>query len=96
MIKVVLRWRNRGTAPAYNEVYHEREVTSMVTMYAEVVKVCCGYLLVCDLCERVEVRVNTERACCFHPGEKICIRYNGAMTLSLPPQISADRICHVR
>ena len=54
-----------------------------------------GDLLVCDLCGCQEVLVHTNDACCFRPGECVCIEYSGAMTMSLPPQISAERIRRV-
>lgn len=64
-------------------------------MEACILEVRCCQLLVCDLCTEQEVLVNTRHACCFCPGERVMIRYRGAMTLSMPPQISADRICRI-
>ena len=52
---------------------------------------CCD-LLVCDLCACQEVLVHTNNACCFRPGQCVCIEYSGAMTMSIPPQISAECI----
>lgn len=69
------------------------EMTSMEACILEVR--CCCQLLVCDLSNHQKVLVHTDRACCFCPGERVMIEYNGAMTLSIPPQISADRICRV-
>ena len=66
-----------------------------VTMKARILRVCRCDLLVCDLCTAQEVLVHTPKACCFHIGECICIEYSGAMTLSIPPQISAVRIEHM-
>lgn len=60
-----------------------------VTMKACILRVCCCELLVCDLCTSQEVRVHTDKACCFQVGQRVCIEYNGAMTMSVPPQISA-------
>ena len=60
-----------------------------VTMNACILRVCCCELLVCDLCTCQEVLVHTENACCFQVGQRVCIEYNGAMTMSIPPQISA-------
>lgn len=60
-----------------------------VTMKACILRVCCCELLVCDLCTSQEVRVHTDKACCFQVGQRVCIEYNGAMTMSIPPQISA-------
>ena len=38
------------------------------------------------------VQVNTANACCYQVGDCLCIHYNGAMTNSIPPQISATCI----
>lgn len=62
------------------------------TMQATVCIVERGQLLVCDHATRQEVVVHTGQACCFHVGDCICIHYNGIMTASIPPQISADCI----
>lgn len=64
-----------------------------VTMKACILRVCPCDLLVCDLCTSQEVLVHTPQACCFREGQKVCIEYSGAMTMSIPPQISADSIC---
>ena len=61
-------------------------------MCAVVCKVECDSLLVCDQATRQEVLVHTSDACCFHVGDCVCIHYSGAMTMSLPPQISATCI----
>lgn len=61
-----------------------------VTMNARVLRVCCCEMLVCDLCTCQEVLVHTSNACCFRPGQCVRITFNGAMTMSIPPQISAD------
>lgn len=66
------------------------ECRQSVTMNARVLRVCCCELLVCDLCTCQEVVVHTDNACCFRPGQCVCITYGGAMTMSIPPQISAD------
>ena len=66
-----------------------------VTMHARILEVRCGDLLVCDLQTNQEVVVHTPNSCRFRTGDHICIHYNGAMTMSIPPQISADRICCV-
>ncbi len=51
-------------------------------------------LLVRDDSSSQEVLVNTSySARCFSAGNRIRIQYNGAMTYSLPPQISAESIC---
>ena len=62
------------------------------TMEACVLEVSCGSLLVCDLSSRQEVVVNTSRARCFCPGDRVIIEYTGIMAPSEPPQISAVRI----
>ncbi len=64
------------------------------TLEATILQVCPCSLLVCDLCTSQEILVHTPCACHFHRGETVCIRFNGAMTASIPPQISA--ICVAR
>ena len=66
-----------------------------VQMKARVLRVCPCRLMVCDLRSCREVVVHTPEACCFHPGDCVCIEYSGAMTMSIPPQISAADICHI-
>ena len=66
------------------------ECRESVTMNARVLRVCCCELLVCDLCTCQEVLVHTGNACCFRPGQCVRITHGGAMTMSIPPQISAD------
>ena len=73
-----------------NECIECAECREPVTMNARVLRVNCCDLLVCDLCGCQEVLVHTNDACCFRPGECVCIQYSGAMTISIPPQISAD------
>lgn len=63
-----------------------------VTMDACILQVQCGALLVQDLATGQEVLVHTSQACCFCPGEQVVIEYDGIMSLSQPPQISARRI----
>ena len=63
-----------------------------VTMKARVLKVCPCELLVCDLCACQQVLVRTPEACCFRAGERVCVTYDGAMTRSQPPQITAQRV----
>ena len=70
----------------------ESTVNEPVTMKACILRVCCCELLVCDLDTCQKVCVHTPRACCFQAGQKVCIEYSGAMTMSLPPQITADCI----
>ncbi|WP_298017405.1 hypothetical protein [uncultured Dysosmobacter sp.] len=71
----------------------ESTANQSVTMKACILRVCPCDLLVCDLCTSQEVLVHTPQACCFRVGQKVCIEYSGAMTMSIPPQISADSIC---
>ena len=66
------------------------ENTTAATMHAAVLRVCPCQLLVCDHDTSQEVLVHTPKACCFSVGEQICIEYNGIMTRSIPPQITAD------
>ena len=73
----------------------ESNVTETVTMNACVLRVCRCSLLVCDLSTSQEVLVHTPKACCFRVRDKVCIEYSGAMTNSLPPQISAESICRM-
>lgn len=63
-----------------------------VTMTAAILEIHCGDLLVCDKSTNQTVLVHTEDACRFRCHECVCIHYNGAMTASIPPQISATRI----
>ena len=68
----------------------------MVSMCARVLQVQRDQLLVCDCCTCQRVVVLTEKACCFCPGDCVCIRYNGAMIMSIPPQINAACIWKLR
>ncbi len=61
-------------------------------MQAVVIEVQRNRLLVLDLETRQNVLVNTPIARQFRPGDFINIWYNGAMTRSIPPQITALRI----
>lgn len=60
-----------------------------MTMCARVIKVEEHHLVCCDLCKMQKVIVHTPRACCFCVGDEVRIRFCGAMTMSLPPQITA-------
>ena len=68
-------------------VYQEAERCT-----ARVLEVRCDSLLVCDCSTCQQVQVNTANACCYQVGDCLCIHYNGAMTNSIPPQISATCI----
>ncbi|MDR1701803.1 MAG: YobA family protein, partial [Sporomusaceae bacterium] len=61
-------------------------------MIATVIKTNPESMLVIDAATGNEVRVNFRDARKFHPGNTIRIIYNGIMTKSFPPQISADSI----
>lgn len=67
----------------------------METMCATVLEISDNRLLVRDSRTDQEVVVNTSCRCDLRAGDRIRIIFNGAMTMSLPPQISADRICKV-
>ena len=71
-----------------------REVLNMesITMKACVLQVNDCDLLVRDCSTKQEVVVHSDRACRFSVGDTVCIVYNGVMTLSIPPQISAMSI----
>lgn len=61
-------------------------------MQASVLDVQWGRLLVLDLATRQRVIVNTPDARFFRPGDLVRIWYSGAMTMSIPPQITALNI----
>lgn len=63
-----------------------------VIMYARVLRVRLDNLLVRDRDTGQTVQVNTPLALRFRPGNFIRIEYGGAMTMSIPPQISAQQI----
>ena len=73
-----------------NECNECNECRGRVTMKARILRVCCCELLVCELCNCQEFRVHTDKACCFRPGQCVCITYSGAATMSIPPQINAE------
>ena len=68
------------------------ECQELVTMHAVVTRVCPCHLIVCDCETDHEVHVHTDKARCFCPCDHVCIEYTGAMTMSIPPQITACRI----
>ena len=70
----------------------ESAMMEAVSMKARVLQVRDCDLLVCDCRNQLEVLVHTPDSCRFQVGDQICIRYNGIMTMSLPPQISATDI----
>ena len=64
-------------------------------MTATVLSVQHNNLLVFDFSNRQQVQVNTNSAFRFCLGDLVRIRYNGAMTMSIPPQISATSIVRI-
>lgn len=75
----------------------QQEVTSMVTMIATVVQAWGTQVLVTDNANRQEVLVNTNNSTGnLMAGEQVRIVFNGVMTASIPPQISAQSICVLR
>ena len=67
-----------------------------MTMRATVLEVRDGALLVRDHSTGQEVVCLSPCAACFRTGERICLHFSGAMTASLPPQITAtciQRLC---
>lgn len=59
------------------------------TFLARVLQVMNGDLLVCSARTGQKILVHTCRACCFSVGDCVRIRFNGVMTMSIPPQITA-------
>lgn len=69
----------------------------MVTMLATVVQAWGSQVLVNDNSNGQEVLVNTEYSTGnLAAGDQVRIVFNGVMTASLPPQISAQSICVLR
>ena len=64
----------------------------MMTMCAVILEISDDRLLVRDSRTRQEVVVNIPCSCNFSVGDRVRISFNGAMTMSIPPQISAERI----
>lgn len=63
-----------------------------MTMNATVQTVEACSLTVCDHGTQQVVVVHTPNACHYCVGDCLCIRFSGAMTMSLPPQITATCI----
>lgn len=61
-------------------------------MIATVREVRGNRLLVRDHASQQNVIVNTNRTGCIFVGDRVSILYNGVMTRSIPPQITAIRI----
>lgn len=75
----------------------QQEVTSMVTMIATVVRAWGTQVLVTDNANGQKVLVNTNNSTGnLMAGEQVRIVFNGVMTASIPPQISAQSICVLR
>lgn len=69
----------------------------MVTMIATVVRAWGTQVLVNDNANGQEVLVNTNYSTAnLDAGDQVRIVYDGVMTASLPPQISAQSICVLR
>lgn len=69
----------------------------MVTMLATVVRSWGSQVLVNDNSNGQEVLVNTNYSTTnLTAGDQVRIVYDGVMTASLPPQISAQSICVLR
>ena len=69
----------------------------MVTMIATVVRAWGSQVLVTDNANGQEVLVNTNHSTSnLMTGEQVRIVYDGIMTASFPPQISAQSICVLR
>ena len=66
-----------------------------MTICATVLAVLDGALLVRDCCTCQQVLVHTQGTRCFRPGDRARIRYSGASTRSLPPQVTATEICRI-
>lgn len=71
------------------------EVSMSATMNATVLHVHNCVLCVCDHDTNQEVIVHTPHACCFCACDQVCICYNGVMTRSIPPQITATCITKI-
>ena len=65
------------------------ESVDTACLIGSVLERCPQGLLVCDCCTRQRVMVHTDQAGRFCPGDLVRVEYSGAMTRSLPPQITA-------
>lgn len=66
-----------------------------MTLYATVLAVLDGALLVCDGCTHRQVLVHTQGTRCFRPGDRARIRYSSSSTMRIPPQITAIEVCRI-
>ena len=64
----------------------------MERMCAVILEVNSDSLLVRDHKTRQEVLVRTSCTCGFQRNDRVMVVYNGAMTMSIPPQINAIRV----
>ena len=68
------------------------EAVDTVCLIGRVLERCPQGLLLCDCCTGQRVMARTDQACRFCPGDLVRVAYSGAMTRSLPPQITALEI----
>lgn len=69
----------------------------MVTLLGTVVRAWGSQVLVTDNSNEQEVLVNTNNSTSnLNAGDQVRIVYDGIMTASIPPQISAQSICVLR
>ena len=61
----------------------------MTTLNATVKEVENCSMLVCNNNTSEEIVVHAQNACRFCPGDRVCIRFNGVIATSNPPQITA-------
>lgn len=64
-------------------------------IYASILEINGNQLLVFDHATQQEVAVNLRCGCNFRINDNVKIIYNGIMTMSIPPQISAQRITKI-
>ena len=60
-----------------------------VSMKARVLRAQNSELTVYDCCSRQKVLVRADNIPDLRAGDQVLIRYNGIMTMSIPPQINA-------
>lgn len=70
----------------------ECEMNEIFTIRAQVIQVMNCHLCVCDLSTRQTILVNWPCSCHFRVGDYVCIEYDGMMTRSQPPQITASNV----
>lgn len=62
------------------------------TLCATVLQVDQQNIMVCNYSNNQEVLVHAKDAYRFSKGNCVCIHFNGIMTMSIPPQITANCI----